>query len=52
MKKYLGFIAPGLDGDDSFWKNVRLAPTLGELFAACDRHLSDASRPFADPLPA
>ena len=52
MKKYLGFITPGLGGDDSFWKELRLTQTLSELFGVCDRHLSDASQPFADPLPA
>jgi tRNA-dihydrouridine synthase len=52
MKKYLGFIAPGLGGDDAFWKELRPALTLRDLFAVCDRHLSDASQPFAAPLAA
>jgi tRNA-dihydrouridine synthase B len=44
MKKYLGYIAPGLGGDDSFWRELRPALTLHDLFAICDRHL-------AEPLP-
>ncbi len=42
MKKYLGHIAPGLGGDDTFWRDLRPALTLRELFAVCDRHLSEA----------
>jgi len=41
MKKYLGFIAPGLGGDDSFWGELRTALTLRDLFAICDRHLAE-----------
>jgi tRNA-dihydrouridine synthase B len=44
MKKYLGFIAPGIGADDAFWKELRPVLTLRELFAVCDRHL-DASLP-------
>ncbi|MCE0483914.1 MAG: tRNA-dihydrouridine synthase family protein [Methylacidiphilales bacterium] len=46
MKKYLGYIAPGIGTDDAFWKEVRPAFTLRDLFAVCDRHLS-----AADPFP-
>ncbi len=42
MKKYLGHIAPGLGGDDTFWRELRPALTLRELFAVCDRHLAEA----------
>jgi tRNA-dihydrouridine synthase B len=41
MKKYLGFLAPGLNGDDAFWRELRTALTLRELFAVCDRHLAE-----------
>jgi tRNA-dihydrouridine synthase len=40
MKKYLGYIAPGLGGDDRFWLDLRPTITLRELFAVCDRHLA------------
>jgi len=43
MKKYLGHIAPGLGGDDAFWRDLRPALTLRELFAVCDRHLAEAA---------
>ncbi len=54
MKKYLGYIAPGLGGDDAFWRDLRPTLTLRELFAVCDRHLSqslplDPARTFAKP---
>jgi tRNA-dihydrouridine synthase B len=42
MKKYLGHIAPGLGGDDAFWRELRPALTLRDLFAVCDRHLAEA----------
>jgi tRNA-dihydrouridine synthase len=45
MKKYLGYIAPGLGKDDAFWKEIRPALTLRDLFAVCDRHLSSGG-PF------
>jgi tRNA-dihydrouridine synthase len=48
MKKYLGHIAPGLGGDDSFWRELRTALTLRDLFAVCDRHLAEAI-PFETP---
>ncbi len=40
MKKYLGFIAPGIGENDAFWKELRPVLTLRDLFAVCDRHLS------------
>jgi tRNA-dihydrouridine synthase B len=42
MKKYFGYIAPGLGGDDSFWRELRPMLTLRDLFAVCDRHLAEA----------
>jgi tRNA-dihydrouridine synthase B len=42
MKKYLGHIAPGLGGDDTFWRDLRPTLTLRDLFAVCDRHLAEA----------
>jgi tRNA-dihydrouridine synthase B len=39
MKKYLGYIAPGYNGSDAFWQELRPVLTLKELFAVCDRHL-------------
>jgi tRNA-dihydrouridine synthase len=46
MKKYLGYIAPGIGEDDAFWKELRPTLTLRELFAVCDRHLAEP-----DPFP-
>jgi tRNA-dihydrouridine synthase B len=46
MKKYLGFIAPGIGEEDAFWKELRPMLTLRDLFAVCDRHLSEP-QPFA-----
>jgi tRNA-dihydrouridine synthase B len=40
MKKYLTYIAPGIGEEDAFWKELRPALTLHDLFAICDRHLS------------
>jgi tRNA-dihydrouridine synthase len=51
MKKYLGFIAPGLGGDDLFWGELRTALTLREMFAVCDRHLAEAIPFEATPAP-
>jgi nifR3 family TIM-barrel protein len=49
MKKYLGYIAPGIGVDDVFWNELRTVLTLRELFAVCDRHLStDAPFPPAE----
>jgi tRNA-dihydrouridine synthase len=39
MKKYLGYIAPGLGGRDDFWNELKPALTLRDLFTVCDRHL-------------
>jgi tRNA-dihydrouridine synthase len=39
MKKYLGYIAPGWNGSDAFWQELRPTLTLPDLFAVCDRHL-------------
>jgi tRNA-dihydrouridine synthase len=39
MKKYLGYIAPGWNGSDAFWQELRPTLTLRDLFAVCDRHL-------------
>ena len=46
MKKYLGFIAPGIGEEDAFWRELKPVLTLRELFAVCDRHLSEPE-PFA-----
>jgi nifR3 family TIM-barrel protein len=43
MKKYLGFIAPGLGGSDAFWNELKPVLTLRDLFAVCDRHLLAAA---------
>jgi len=51
MKKYLGFIAPGIGEADAFWKELRSTQTLRDLFAVCDRHL-DAAQFLTAPLPA
>ncbi len=42
MKKYLGYLAPGLGGNDNFWNDLKPVLTLRELFATCDRHLAEA----------
>ena len=42
MKKYLGYIAPGVNGTDAFWDELKLTLTLRDLFAVCDRHLLSA----------
>jgi tRNA-dihydrouridine synthase B len=39
MKKYLGYIAPGIGENNAFWNELKLVLTLKELFAVCDRHL-------------
>jgi hypothetical protein len=44
MKKYLGFIAPGIGENDAFWNELKPTLTLRDLFAVCDRHLA-ASEP-------
>jgi tRNA-dihydrouridine synthase len=40
MKKYLGYIAPGIGENDAFWTELKPALTLRDLFAVCDRHLA------------
>jgi len=39
MKKYLGYIAPGVNGSDAFWNELKLTLKLKDLFDVCDRHL-------------
>ena len=51
MKKFLGYIAPGIGFEDAFWKELRPVLTLRELFAVCDRHLL-AAEPLDLPVPA
>lgn len=51
MKKYLGYIAPGIGEDDAFWKELRPTLTLRDLFAVCDRHLA-APDPFPPAQPS
>ena len=49
MKKYLGYIAPGIGPDenrDAFWNELKLALTLRDLFAICDRHLAASELAF------
>jgi tRNA-dihydrouridine synthase len=41
MKKYLGYIAPGIGEGDAFWTELKPALTLRDLFAVCDRHLAE-----------
>ena len=50
MKKYLGYIAPGIGEDNAFWNEIRPALTLRELFAVCDRHLASPDL-FPSPAP-
>ena len=50
MKKYLGYIAPGIgpgDNRDAFWNELKPALTLRDLFAICDRHLAAPEFAFA-----
>jgi tRNA-dihydrouridine synthase len=42
MKKYLGYIAPGIGPDenrDAFWTELKPTLTLRDMFAVCDRYL-------------
>ena len=48
MKKYLGYIAPGIGEGDAFWTELKPTLTLRELFAICDRHLAEPT-PFPEP---
>ena len=52
MKKYLGYIAPGLGGSEAFWNDLKPTLTLRDLFAVCDRHLSTTVPLDAVPLAA
>jgi len=40
MKKYLGYIAPGIGENDAFWNELKPTLTLRDMFAVCDRHLA------------
>ena len=52
MKKYLNFIAQGVDSAGAFLKDMRLARTETELFGLCDRYLLSAYQEFAlEPYP-
>ncbi len=53
MKRYLNFIAQGVDAAGDFLRDMRLAQTEVELFGVCDRHLlSEPNQPFAsEPYP-
>lgn len=50
MKKYLNFVAQGVDPQGAFLAEMRRAETAAALFAVCDRHLlaADDGRWFAD----
>ena len=54
LKKYLGYIAPGLGGNDAFWTELKPVLSLRELFAVCDRHLlsggSDSVLTLSEPI--
>ena len=39
MKKYLNYIAPGVNGSDAFWNELKVTLKLKDLFAVCDKHL-------------
>jgi tRNA-dihydrouridine synthase len=43
MKKYLGYIAPGIGEGDAFWTELKPTLTLRDLFAVCDKHLAEAA---------
>jgi tRNA-dihydrouridine synthase len=43
MKKYLRYIAPGVNGSDAFWDELKTTLKLRDLFAVCDRHLLSAA---------
>jgi tRNA-dihydrouridine synthase B len=40
MKKYLGYIAPGIGEGDAFWNELKPTLNLRDLFAICDRYLA------------
>ncbi|PAW76051.1 MAG: dihydrouridine synthase [Verrucomicrobia bacterium Tous-C9LFEB] len=39
MKKYLNYVGLGLDADDAFLRDMRLARLPEDFFAVCDKHL-------------
>jgi len=53
MKRYLNFIAQGVDQAGAFLKDMRLTQTEAELFGVCDRYLlSEPNQEFAlEPYP-
>lgn len=53
MKRYLNFIAQGVDSAGAFLNDMRLARTETELFGVCDRYLlSEPDQEFAlEPYP-
>ncbi len=51
MKKFLNFVALGVDAEGQFLYQIRRARTEAEFFSICDKFLIDggnADRPFAD----
>jgi hypothetical protein len=53
MKRYLNFIALGVDSAGAFLNDMRHAQTESELFGSCDRYLlSQPDQEFAlEPYP-
>jgi tRNA-dihydrouridine synthase len=53
LKKYLNFIAQGVDAEGRFLRAMRVARTEAELFTVCDEHLlREPTTPFAsEPYP-
>jgi tRNA-dihydrouridine synthase B len=53
MKRYLNFIAQGVDAAGVYLREMRVAQTEAELYGVCDRHLlSEPDREFAlEPYP-
>ena len=53
MKRYLNFIAQGVDAAGAYLREMRLAQTEAELFGVCDRYLlHEPDQPFApEPYP-
>jgi tRNA-dihydrouridine synthase len=39
LKKYLNYIAPGVNGSEAFWNELKLTLKLKDLFDVCDKHL-------------
>ena len=49
LKKFLNFIALGVDSDGSFLRQMRLAQGIDELLEVCKSHLlKNPEKPFAD----